>query len=251
MIRFLLVAVTVIVFLILSIPVLLFEYFLGKKKPELRDRQCQLIVQAVFRLLLFFSGTELIVEGAEYIPADRAVLFVGNHRSYFDIVTTYTVMKRKTGYIAKKEMEKIPLLRQWMENIGCLFLNRKDVREGLKTILLAIADIKAGTSLVIYPEGTRNRNADGLSLLEFKEGSLKIAEKAKCSVIPIAEFGSACIFEKHMPLIRKAKVIVRFGEPISLAALSEEDRKKPAHYLEERIRAMLLEIRRDHPEAEM
>ena len=250
MIRFILVALAVILFLILSIPVLIFEWLLGKWDPGAKDRQCQTIIRAMFRFILFLTGTELIVEGAEHIP-DQAVLFVGNHRSYFDIVTSYTVMKRKTGYIAKKEMEKIPLLKQWMQNIGCLFLNRQDVREGLKTILQAIADIKAGTSLVIYPEGTRNRSENGYELLEFKEGSLKIAEKARCPVIPMAELGSANIFEKHLPKMCRARVVLRFGDPVDLRALPEEYRKKPGLYIENTIRTMLESMHREHPEIEM
>ena len=131
MIRFLLVAICVVGFLILSIPVLIFEWLLGKKNPEAKDRHCRIIVQTVFRVILFISGTRLVVEGAENIPEEEPVLFVGNHRSYFDIVTTYTVMKRKTGYIAKKEILRYPLLNLWMLNIGCLFLDRKDLKAGL------------------------------------------------------------------------------------------------------------------------
>lgn len=250
MIRFILVAAAVILFLILSIPVLIFEWLLGKWKPEAKDRQCQALIRGMFRIILFLSGTELIVEGAEHIP-DRSALFVGNHRSYFDIVTSYTAMRRKTGYIAKQEMEQIPLLKQWMENIGCLFLNRHDVKEGLKTILKAIADIKAGTSLVIYPEGTRNRNENGFELLEFKEGSLKIAEKARCPVVPMAELGSANIFEKQFPKVRRTRVVLRFGEPIDLKTLPEDYKKKPGLYLSHTIGQMLREMQEAHPEVEM
>lgn len=245
--RTLLVVLVILLYLILGIPVLIFEYFLGKKYPQIRDRHCRVLVQGVFRVILFCSGTELIVEGREHIP-DCAVLFVGNHRSYFDVVSSYTVMRRKTGYIAKKEMKPIPLLNLWMTGIGCLFLDRKDAREGLKTILKAISDLKAGTSLVIYPEGTRNRGADGRMLLDFKEGSLKIAQKAGCPVVPMAILGSAEVYEKHRPWIRGAKVLLRFGEAIDLKELPPEDAKKPARYLREVITGMLAKMHAEHPE---
>ena len=249
MIRFLLVAIVLLGFLVLGSPLLLFEWILGKVDPERRDRQCQCIVRGMFRFILWLSGTKLVVEGRENIPQDRAVLFVGNHRSYFDILTTYLVMERKTGYIAKKEMERYPLLKNWMHNIGCLFLNRQDIKEGLKTILQAIGDIKGGTSLVIYPEGTRNRGVDGAPLLmEYKEGSMKIAEKAKCPVVPMAELGTAEIFEKHMPFIRPAKVVLRFGKPFYTAELPEEFRKKPAAYAKARIEEMLMEMQKEYPD---
>ena len=159
-------------------------------------------------------------------------------------------MRRKTGYIAKKEMEGIPLLKQWMDRIGCLFLDRKDIRAGLKTILQAITDIREGTSLVIFPEGTRNRNESVTDLLEFKEGSLKIAEKSGCPVIPMAILGSSNTFEKHMPLIRPAKIVIRFGEPVDVKALPEEYKKKPALFLQNEIREMLEDMKKQYPETE-
>ena len=81
MIRFILVALTLLSFLVLSIPILLFEAVLGKFDPEAKDRQCLAVVQTMFRLLLWLAGTKVTVEGAENIPKDQAVLFVGNHRS--------------------------------------------------------------------------------------------------------------------------------------------------------------------------
>lgn len=248
MIGLILVVLTVVLFLILGIPVLLWQRALSGKNPAQADAESRRVIQWIFRVLMKLSGIRLFAEGTENIP-DEAVLFVGNHRSYFDIVTSYTLMQRKTGYIAKKEMERIPLLRQWMERIGCLFLDRENVREGLKTILAAISEIRAGTSLVIYPEGTRNRNGDETELLEFKEGSLKIAEKARCLVVPMAILGSSAVFEDHIPWIHGAKVVIRFGKPVDLSSLPEEYRKRPALYLQEEIRGMLSEMRKDHPDA--
>mgnify|MGYP002712102285 CR=1 FL=1 len=90
-------------------------------------------------MLLFVSGTKVKAEGLENIPKDRAVLYVGNHRSYFDIITSYRLLPGITGYVAKKEMAKIPLLRLWMRYIHCLFLDRSNVKEGLKTILAGVS----------------------------------------------------------------------------------------------------------------
>ena len=73
-------------------------------------------------------------------------------------------------------MAKVPLLRLWMRYIHCLFLDRSNVKEGLKTILAGVDELKNGHSIWIFPEGTRNRGEEG-SMLEFKEGSLKMADK--------------------------------------------------------------------------
>lgn len=95
---------------------------------------------AVFRCLLKLAGVTITVKGEENIPKDTAVLYVGNHRSYFDILTGYTTVPTLLGFVAKKEMEKIPILRTWMANVNCLFLDRKNIKEGLKTILQGIAE---------------------------------------------------------------------------------------------------------------
>lgn len=94
------------------------------------------------------------VRGYENIPQDRPVLYVGNHRSYFDILVGYTTVPGLMGFVAKKEMEKIPLLSKWMLNVNCLFLDRNNIKEGLKTILAGIEKVRRGVSVWIFPEGT-------------------------------------------------------------------------------------------------
>lgn len=248
MLRLIVVAILVILFLVLSLPVLAYKRWLGKRDPKRQDKMAQVIIRWIFGVLLKVAGVQLQLEGTEHIPADRSVLFVGNHRSYFDIVTSYTAMKQPTGYVAKAEMEKIPLLSAWMREISCLFLNRTDIKEGLKTILAAIAQVKAGKSVFIFPEGTRNKNAAPEELLEFHEGSMKIAEKAGCPVIPVAIYGSDHIFEQQFPLIRSAKVVIRFGAPVDIKALPAEYKRRAGAYLQAEIKNMLSAIRAEHPE---
>ena len=150
MIRFLLVCITVIGFLILSIPILIVEWIIGKFKPYTKDISSLRLIQAVFRFILWLTGVEVTVIGEELVPKDEAVLYIGNHRSFFDILLTYTRCPRLTGYIAKTEMEKIPLLSNWMRYLHCLFLDRKDIKKGLKTILTGIDLIKSGISVCIF-----------------------------------------------------------------------------------------------------
>ena len=138
MIRFIFVAATVILFLILSIPLMLVEFLIGKKNRHLRDVQSLAVIQCVFRLILTMAGEKITVKGRENVPTDQAVLYVGNHRSYFDILVGYVTVPSLTGFVAKKEMEKIPLLSSWMKLVNCLFLDRVNLKEGLKTILAGI-----------------------------------------------------------------------------------------------------------------
>ncbi|MEG1742507.1 MAG: lysophospholipid acyltransferase family protein, partial [Acetivibrio sp.] len=181
MLRFISSAIFLCFFLIFSIPIFFVEWLVGKISPAKKNISSLRIVQWAFKVMIFISGVSVTVIGEEFIP-DEAVLYVGNHRSFFDVALTYARCKRLTGYVAKKEMEHIPLLSTWMRAVHCLFLNRTDPREGLKTILLAIDYIKRGISICIFPEGTRNTGTE-LSMLEFKDGALKIADKSGCAII--------------------------------------------------------------------
>ena len=125
MIRFIIVAITVIGFLILSIPILLIEWIIGKFSPRAKEISSLRIVQGVFKFILWEAGTKVTIIGEENVPKDTPVLYIGNHRSYFDIVLTYSRCPIRTGYIAKKEMERYPLLSNWMKYLHCLFLDRR------------------------------------------------------------------------------------------------------------------------------
>lgn len=223
MIRFIIVASFVVLFLILSIPLMFIEWIIGKFNMDIKNRSSLAIVNWAFRCVIFLSGTKVIALGEENIPTDTPVLYVGNHRSFYDIILTYVRVPRPTGYIAKKEMKKVPLLSLWMKNLHCLFLDRENIKEGLKTILEGIEKAKSGISICIFPEGTRNRNVD--TFLPFHEGSFKIAEKACIPVIPMTINNSAAIFEDHFPKIKKATVVIEYGKPIYLHELSREEKK--------------------------
>ena len=243
MFRFILVCIIVVGFLILSIPILLAEWVIGKCNKRAKDISSLRIVQAVFRCVLKITGSDIQFIGHENVPNDTAVLYIGNHRSFFDILLTYVMCPDLTGYVAKKEMEPIPLLSNWMKYLHCLFLDRKDIKAGMKTILTAIDKAKNGISICIFPEGTRNKNESELEMLPFHEGSFKIATKSGCPIIPIAITNSAEIFEAHFPKIKPAKVIVEYGKPIYPDQLSKEDRKRLGVYTQETILHMLKEHR--------
>lgn len=228
MIRLILVAVFLVLFLVLGIPLLLIEWVIGKFNQRAKDISSLRIVQWAFKMILFLAGTKVVIKGEENVPKNEPVLYVGNHRSYFDIVITYSRVPDLTGYIAKKEMLRWPLLVNWMKNLHCLFLDRHDVKQGLKTILTAIDKVKAGISICIFPEGTRNRVND--TFMEFHEGSFKVASKSGCAVVPMAIYNSAAIFEDHIPWIRKTTVIVEYGKPFYIKDLPRETQKRVGAY---------------------
>lgn len=233
MIRFIITLIFVVLFLICSIPLFLIEWIIGKLNPRLKDRSSLAIVNWAFRVVIFIAGTKVLVIGEEKIPKDTPVLYVANHRSYYDIILTYVRVPRPTGYIAKKEMLKWPLLRQWMKNLHCLFLDRDNVKEGLKTIITAIEKARKGISICIFPEGTRNKKAD--TFLPFHDGSFKIATKADIPVVPITMLNTAAIFEDHLPKIKRATVVIHYGDPVYIKDLDRENQKNIGNYFQKLI----------------
>ncbi len=235
--RTILVVIFLVLYAIVSIPLYLVEFIIGKINSQAKVRSSQFIVSNAFKVIMFLSGTKVIVVGRENVPKE-AVLFVANHRSYFDIVITYATTPNLTGFVAKKEIKRIPCISHWMKILNCLFLDRDDIRAGLKTILEGVENIKNGYSMYIAPEGTRNQEKE---MLPFKEGSFKLAQKSGCPIVPIAISNTDEIYENHTPWIHSAKVVIHYGNPINLKDLSKEEQKHIGTYVQEIIYQMLQE----------
>lgn len=238
--RVILVALAIVLFLIVSLPLYFILWIVGKFNPHAKEYASQKVVKAAFRFVFWFTGSKITTLGLENVPENEAVLYVGNHRGLADIPVSYITVPTLTGFVAKKEIKKIPIFSWWMKNLNCLFLDRNDMKEGLKTIMAGIELLKNGCSIFIMPEGTRNRGNE-LDLLPFKEGSLKMAEKSGRSIIPVAISNTAAVFEQHMPWVKKAHVIIHYGKPINPALLSREEKKHLGVSVRETIIDMLKE----------
>lgn len=216
-------------YLILMIPMHLILLLIGKFNPELRYRIGNFFVYWAFRWELFVTQAKIETKGIENIP-DEPVLFVSNHRSYYDILVIHTTCTKRPGFVAKKEMEKFPLLNWWMKDICCVFLDRDDLRSGIQMIKDGAAMIKNGHSMVIFPEGHRNPDTE---LATFKEGSLKLAEKAGCPIIPVTLVDTRKLLEARPGFhIKKGNVKAIYGKPIYLKDLSREEKKKAGAYVQ-------------------
>ncbi len=236
--RSILIALIMFLWLVGTFPIYLIVAFIGIFNKRACAAFSQPFVNAAFRFLMWIAGAKVTLIGREKIPKDTPVLYVSNHRSYADTPLGYMYVGGLTGFIAKKEIKKFPILPLWMKNMTCLFLDRDDMRQGLKTILTAVENVKKGYSVFIMPEGTRNHEEE---MLPFKEGSFKVAEKAQCPIVPIAFSNTDALYELHKPWVKKAKVVVHFGDPIPTTDLSREDKKALAGKVQGIIADMLKE----------
>ncbi len=143
---------------------------------------------------------------------------MGNHQGNFDIMSLTLAIPRLFAWVAKEELFKVPLFGAAMRRAGYIPLDRSDGRKALKSMKQAAARIASGTSVVIFPEGTRTK--DG-SLLPFKRGAFMLAVKAGVPIVPFTINGSRAINPRNRMELRPGTISVSFAPPIEAAGLSE------------------------------
>ncbi len=163
------------------------------------------------RFLLLVAGTRVEVTGLENVPRQEPVLFVANHQSDFDIPVLLGCINKPKGFLAKIELAKIPVLKSWMDKMDCVFINRSDLRQSLKAINACADVLKAGQSVVIFPEGTRSKSP---VMGSFKKGSLRVIEKSSVPVIPVTINGTYRLFEANGYRVKPGKVNIVLSPPI-------------------------------------
>ena len=177
------------------------------------------------RGILKVTGVTLTVEGLENIPKEGPCVFVGNHRSYYDIPLLLASLDKPHGILAKEELGKIPLLNRWMKLLGCVFVQRDDVRASVRALNDATAIVESGRSFIIFPEGTRYKGEEG-GAGEFKAGAFRIAVKTGAPVVPVAISGARGLFEAHGNRATPGTVHVRVLPPIQTAGMSRAEQKQ-------------------------
>lgn len=151
------------------------------------------------------------------------VILISNHQSNLDIPTLLGYLPLNFAFIAKKEMEKWPLIGKWMKALNCIFLDRKNVRQGMKDMKEAMKKVEAGYSYVIFPEGSRSEDGN---VGEFKKGSFKLATDTGVRIIPITLVGTYNIQSKKSLKVKGNKdVKIIVDNPINFKELEIEEQK--------------------------
>ena len=138
--------------IIFCFPYHLYLKQLAKKDQDKAYIKAQKLVKGFFGVVMFLTGCKRTIIGKENIPTDQPVMFVGNHRSYFDILSCHNAIDMPLGFMSKDNIKDIPLLYKYMDDIGCTYLDRTDLKKGLETILQTADIIKSGHSMMIFPE---------------------------------------------------------------------------------------------------
>lgn len=140
--------------------------------------------------------------GLENLPKESGYIMYPNHQGLFDVMGWVHLNATPFAVVIKKEAYNVFMLRQIIQTMGGLFMDREDPREGLKVINEVAEQVKSGRNYLIFPEGTRSKNGNKMG--EFKGGSFKAATKAKCPIVPMAIIDCYLPFDTNS--IRKVDV---------------------------------------------
>lgn len=207
---------------------------------EKAEQLLTLVIQKWANRLLRAAGVTIRIRGEENLPKGPA-LFASNHQGYFDIPTLITCLGQKQRpIVAKKEIGKIPLLRDWMKSFDCIFMDRNDPRQSLRSLQEAQKLMEKGDSVIIFPEGTRSK---GEALGEFKAGAFKPAVKGGFPVIPVSIDGSYKAMEQNHMWIHPAQIYFTILPPIETEGMSREQAAKIGETVREQIAAQRLQTR--------
>ena len=141
-------------------------------------------IRYMLELAVKSSNVNLTVTGLENIPAEGGFMLYGNHQGMFDVVAVGATCPRPLGAVFKKELEKVPFLKQIIACTKSFAMDREDVRQSLTVISAVTEEVKAGRPYLIFPEGTRSKKGNAMG--DFHGGSFRCAVKAKCPIVPMA-----------------------------------------------------------------
>jgi 1-acyl-sn-glycerol-3-phosphate acyltransferase len=191
-------------------------------KEDEAERLFAVMMKRFIRRLIKIVGIEVEILGKENLPDHGRYVLMGNHQGHADPFFPFLFMDRGLGFVAKKEIGKLPIVPYLMEMDHCVFMDRSDLRQSLQVIQQGADFVRAGKPMMIYPEGTRSSSED---MLPFKPGAMNLAIKAEADVVPVTTIGSYWIQQKGSYLIRKAKVVVVIDKPIPTADLDRAGKK--------------------------
>lgn len=207
--------------------------FVFKKviSPEKHDYYVYKMVNLWSSYILNVLGVKVNIKGMENLPKENCV-FISNHQGNADFLVLMSRLNTNLGFVAKKEILKIPIVRTWMKEMHCVFIDRENIRKSLIAINKAIENVNNGYSMLIFPEGTRSKSHE---LGEFKKGSMRVALKAKAPLVPIVLDNSFQVFEASKGKLKPATISMSILEPIYVDDLTKEEKSNLADIIKEKI----------------
>lgn len=177
------------------------------------------------------GNVHIEVHGKENIPEKDGFMFFPNHQGLYDVLAIIEACPRPFSVVAKKEIAKIPFLKQVFACVKAYMIDREDVRQAMQVIINVANEVKKGRNYLIFAEGTRSKNGNRVG--NFKGGSFKSATKAKCPIVPVALIDSFKPFDTNS--IKPVTVQVHFLKPLQYEEYKDMKTTEIAALVQERI----------------
>jgi len=177
------------------------------------------LMASVGDLVTAAAGIELVVKGKENLWSHRPAVFIFNHQSNTDLFIVSKLIRKNATGIAKKELKIMPVIGQLMQAAGVIFIDRKDKEKAIEAMQPAVDALKNGTSLIIFPEGTRSKD---YTLGPFKKGAFHLAMQAGVPVVPVIIRNAHDAMPRGSNIFRPAAIEVIALKPISTKRWKKE-----------------------------
>ncbi|MBF0507940.1 MAG: 1-acyl-sn-glycerol-3-phosphate acyltransferase [Deltaproteobacteria bacterium] len=187
--------------------------------------KCHKLAQLWGRLIGLAAGIDVRLEGLENIDPEQSYVYASNHQSALDIIVLQGYLPVQFRWLAKKELFDIPCFGKFMASTGYIPIDRGNKKSAMQSLDLAAEKVQQGTSVIIFPEGTRS--LDG-QLLPFKPGGFLLAIKSQRPIVPVGISGSARVLPGKSLRLRPGWIKVALGRPIETAGLSYKQRYEVA-----------------------
>ena len=184
------------------------------------------------------AGIRFKVAGREHVPAGRGVVFCANHQSNVEPPVLFRAVHPRLAFLYKHEIDRIPVLARAFRMAGFVPIDRHDKEAAMQSIELGAAGLRAGQSILIFPEGTRSKTDE---LLPFKKGGFRMAIKAGAPIVPVAISGGRAAMVKGSAVIHPVTFTVRIGRPVETAGVDVADRDALIARVRQEIATLLAE----------
>jgi 1-acyl-sn-glycerol-3-phosphate acyltransferase len=162
-------------------------------------------------------------EGLERVDLGRPYVVMSNHQSVFDIAALVSTLPISWRFVAKRELTRIPLFGWALAGGGHVIIDRSNNETSVRSLHRAAQQVRGGTSVIIFPEGTRSPTGE---LGSFKSGGFHLAIEAGVPILPASISGSRRITPKRSLRIESGSVLIRYGTPIPTEKFGAEDREE-------------------------
>lgn len=169
------------------------------------------------RLILKTTGVRVRVVGLAHLDGVTSCVLASNHQSIYDIPIVFASVPKQLRIVAKQSLGKIPFLGWHLQRTGHLLVDRRN--PGADIVKKMARLVREGSSLIVFPEGTRS--VDGV-VGSFKKGSFIVALDAQLPIVPVSIAGSRHVMQKGRLMVCPGEVTLTIHEPIPTAGAVRE-----------------------------